>query len=246
MPEKVAVVTGSSAGIGRSIALAFAKKNYVVIGNARHDDDRAKSLLSELHQYSKRSTFVPGDLSSEITASEFCRVVASVVSKVDVLINNAGRTEPTSITSFDAKEWRSQFDANFFSAVLVTNGLLSLVLKCDGSIVNISSVRGLFDTGREGVMAYSAAKAALNSFTKTLAKALAPNVTVNAILPGFTATTYLERAPAEQVAVWKESSAIERFIEPSEIADITISVAENKALTGSLVLVDGGLALRRG
>jgi hypothetical protein len=106
--------------------------------------------------------------------------------------------------------------------------------------VNISSVRGLFDTGREGVMAYSAAKAALNSFTKTLAKALAPNVTVNAILPGFTATTYLERAPAEQVAVWKESSAIERFIEPSEIADITISVAENKAITGSLVLVDGG------
>jgi 3-oxoacyl-[acyl-carrier protein] reductase len=246
MPEKVAVVTGSSAGIGRSIAVAFAKKNYVVIGNARHEDDRAKTLLSELHQYSKRSTFVPGDLSSEIAASEFCRLVANMVPEVDVLINNAGRTEPTSITSFDAKEWRSQFDANFFSAVFVTNGLLGLVQKCNGSIVNISSVRGLFDTGREGVMAYSAAKAALNSFTKTLAKALAPNVTVNAVLPGFTATTYMERAPPEQVAAWKQSSAIQRFIEPDEIANITISVAENRAITGSLVLADGGLALRRG
>jgi 3-oxoacyl-[acyl-carrier protein] reductase len=246
MPEKFAVVTGSSAGIGRSIAIAFAKKDYVVIGNARHEDDRAKSLLSELHQFSKRSTFIAGDLSSEIAASEFCSAVGSIVPKVDVLINNAGRTEPTSITSFDAKAWRNQFDANFFSAVFVTNGLLSLVQKCDGSILNISSVRGLFDTGREGVMAYSAAKAALNSFTTTLAKALAPNVTVNAILPGFTATTYLERAPAEQVAAWKEMSLIQRFIEPEEIADMTISVAENRAITGSLVLVDGGLALRRG
>jgi NAD(P)-dependent dehydrogenase (short-subunit alcohol dehydrogenase family) len=71
MPEKVAVVTGSSAGIGRSIALAFAKKNYVVIGNARHDDDRAKSLLSELHQYSKRSTFVPGDCPARLQRLNF-------------------------------------------------------------------------------------------------------------------------------------------------------------------------------
>ena len=95
-------------------------------------------------------------------------------------------------------------------------------------------------------MAYSAAKAALNSFTTTLAKALAPNVTVNAILPGFTATTYLERSPADQVAAWKESSLIRRFIEPNEIADIILSVAENRAITGSLILVDGGLALKRG
>src|SRR5262245_13198656 len=246
MPEKVAVVTGCSAGIGRSIAVALAKKNYIVVGNSRREDDRAKRLLSELHQHSSRSTFVPGDLSISSAAAEFCRAVASAVPKVDVLINNAGRTEPTSITSFDIDEWRSQFDANFFSAVSVTNGLLGLVQSCNGSIVNISSVRGLFDSGREGVMAYSAAKAALNSFTKTLAKALAPNVTVNAILPGFTATTYLERAPSEQVAAWKEISAIQRFIEPDEIAEITISVAENRAMTGSLVLVDGGLALRRG
>lgn len=176
---KVAVVTGSTAGIGHAIAIALAKKNYIVIGNARREDDRAYSLLAELHQHSQHSRFVPGDVSSESSASEFCRVVGSLVSGVDVLINNAGRTEPTSITSFDAGEWRKQFDANFFSAVLVTNGLLSLVQKCHGSIVNVSSVRGLFDSGREGVMAYSAAKAALNSFTKTLAKALAPNVTVN-------------------------------------------------------------------
>jgi len=246
MSERIAVVTGCSAGIGRSIAVALAKKNYIVVGNSRREDDRAKNLLSELHQYSSGSIFIPGDLSGDVAAAEFCRVVADNVPKVDVLINNAGRTEPTSINSFDTKEWRSQFDANFFSAVFVTNGLLSLVQRCNGSIVNISSVRGLFDNGREGVIAYSAAKAALNSFTKTLAKALAPNVTVNAILPGFTATTYLERAPAEQVAGWKGSSAIQRFIEPDEIADITISVAENKAMTGSLVLADGGLALRGG
>lgn len=94
-------------------------------------------------------------------------------------------------------------------------------------------------------MAYSAAKAALNSFTTTLAKALAPDVTVNAILPGFTTTSYMERSPAEQVAAWKQSSLIQRFIEPSEIADITISVAENRAITGSLILADGGLALKR-
>ena len=246
MPEKVAVVTGCSAGIGRSIAVALAKKSYTVVGNSRREDDRAKSLLSELHQHSTQSMFVPGDLSNDVAASEFCRTVANTVSRIDILVNNAGRTEPTSITAFNINEWRNQFNVNFFSSVLVTNGLLSLIQKCNGSIVNISSVRGLFDSGREGVMAYSAAKAALNSFTTTLAKALAPDVTVNAILPGFTATTYLERAPAKQVAAWKEASAIQRFIEPNEIADITISVAENRAMTGSLILADGGLALRRG
>jgi 3-oxoacyl-[acyl-carrier protein] reductase len=154
---------------------------------------------------------------------------------VNILINNAGRTEPTSISSFDAAAWRAQFEVNFFSAVFVTNGLLNWIQKCQGSIVNISSVRGLFDAGREGVMA----------FTTTLAKALAPDVTVNAILPGFTTTSYMERSPAEQVAAWKQSSLIQRFIEPSEIADITISVAENRAITGSLILADGGLALKR-
>jgi NAD(P)-dependent dehydrogenase (short-subunit alcohol dehydrogenase family) len=246
MPEKVAVVTGCSAGIGRSIAIALAKKDYVVIGNSRKEDERAKSLLVELRQYSKQSKFVAGDLSNESAAAEFCRVVAELVPGVDVLINNAGRTEPTFISPFDAAAWRAQFDENFFSAVFVTSGLLRLLQESKGSIVNISSVRGLFDTGREGVMAYSAAKAALNSFTTTLAKALAPNVTVNAILPGFTATTYLERSPADQVAAWKESSLIRRFIEPNEIADITLSVAENRAITGSLILVDGGLALKRG
>src|SRR5262245_1817082 len=101
--RKVAVVTGSTAGIGRAIAIAFAKRNYTVVGNARHEDDRAKSLVAELHQYSQQSKFVPGDLSSERSASEFCRVVGSLVPGVDVLINNAGRTEPTSITSFDAQ-----------------------------------------------------------------------------------------------------------------------------------------------
>src|SRR5262245_7603860 len=139
MPEKVAVVTGCSAGIGRSIAVALAKKKYRVVGNSRRDDDRAKCLLSELRQFSSQSMFIPGDLSSDTAASEFCSSVATAVPKVDILINNAGRTEPTSIMSFDVNEWRSQFDANFFSAVFVTYGLLGLVQKCNGSIVNISS-----------------------------------------------------------------------------------------------------------
>jgi 3-oxoacyl-[acyl-carrier protein] reductase len=246
MPEKVAVVTGSSAGIGRSMAIAFARKITSLSEMQGTKTIGQKALF-------QNSTNIPNNRHSSqaifqarLQHPNFAVSWRGWFPKLDVLINNAGRTEPTSITSFNGKEWRSQFDANFFSVVFVTNGLLTLVQKCNGSIVNISSVRGLFDTGREGVMAYSAAKAALNSFTKTLAKALAPNVTVNAILPGFTATTYLERAPAEQVAMWKESSAIQRFIEPGEIADITVSVAENRAITGSLVLVDGGLALRRG
>lgn len=145
MSEKFAVVTGCSAGIGRSIAIALAKKNYIIIGNSRTEDERAKSVLAELRQYSEKSRFIPGDLSDETAAIEFCRTVKEFSPSVNILINNAGRTEPTSISSFDAAAWRAQFDVNFFSAVFVTNGLLNWIQKCQGSIVNISSVRGLFD-----------------------------------------------------------------------------------------------------
>jgi 3-oxoacyl-[acyl-carrier protein] reductase len=244
MNQKVAIVTGSTAGIGRAIAVALAKKDYIVIANSRHKDNRADELLSELQRYSPDSRFVPADVSDEKSAFRLCAAMKESVMKLDLLVNNAGVTEPTSIISPNPSKWREQFDANFFSAVWMSSGLLDLLKNSQGSVLNISSVRGLFETGREGIMAYSAAKAALNSFTKTFAKAVAPDVCVNAILPGFTATTYLERATPEQVASWRGISPIKRLIEPEEIADIAVSVGENRAMTGSLVVADGGFTLR--
>jgi 3-oxoacyl-[acyl-carrier protein] reductase len=239
----LAVVTGATAGIGRAITTAIAGTGrYRLIVNSRSRDARAEELLASLSNC--EASHIAADVSIE---EDIERLAAGVRDHglVAVLVNNAGQTLPSSLTDFSWEAWRQQFDVNFFSAVGLTARLLPQ-FSLEASVVNISSVRGLDACGREGVMAYSAAKAAMNSFTRTAAKALAPGIRVNAILPGFTATTYLERATPEQIAEWEHIAPLDRFIEPDEIAQFALALIDNRAITGGLFTVDGGFTLRPG
>jgi 3-oxoacyl-[acyl-carrier protein] reductase len=241
----LAVVTGSTSGIGKAIALSLSRAGYTVCINSRQKDGRAQALLNDLTRVAPESFHVAADLSTRAGVETLSEAVESHEMRLEVLINNAGQTLPSDLANFSWDSWQQQFDINFFSAVGLTARLYRKMIPT-GSVLNISSIRGLPETGREGVMAYSAAKAALNSFTTTAAKALAPNIRVNAILPGFTATTYLERATAAQVSEWQKIAPIGRFIAPEEVADLALSIALNPAVTGSLIVIDGGFALRPG
>lgn len=118
--------------------------------------------------------------------------------------------------------------------------------KRSGAILNTSSIRGLSHCGREGIMAYSAAKAAVISFTKTLAKQLAPYVTVNAVAPGFVYTRAYDGMTDEAKRAFIEATALKRWIQPEEIADAFVYLASASAVTGEVLVVDGGFALKFG
>lgn len=113
-----------------------------------------------------------------------------------------------------------------------------------GSIINTSSIRGLDVSGREGIMAYSAAKAALINFTTTLAKELAPDITVNAVAPGFVYKPDYESFPDELKQAFLDGTLIKRFIEPHEIADAYLYLAGTPVVTGEVLVVDGGFRLK--
>jgi 3-oxoacyl-[acyl-carrier protein] reductase len=115
-----------------------------------------------------------------------------------------------------------------------------------GAIINTSSIRGFDATGREGVMAYSAAKAAVNNFTRTLAKELAPNVRVNAVAPGFVETSYMDRTDEALKESWLEIIPLRQFIAPDDIAGAYVFLAESPYMTGTLLTADAGFTLGRG
>jgi 3-oxoacyl-[acyl-carrier protein] reductase len=122
----------------------------------------------------------------------------------------------------------------------------SMTAQGGGSIINTSSIRGFDANGREGVMAYSAAKAAVNNFTRTLAKELAPIVRVNAVAPGFVATSYMDRVADELKQAWLENIPLKEFIAPTDIAGAYLYLAEAPYVTGTLLAADAGFTLGHG
>jgi 3-oxoacyl-[acyl-carrier protein] reductase len=137
--------------------------------------------------------------------------------------------------------WIEQLEVNFLSAVRCSRSAVEL-LKGSPSpwIINIASIRGLTYATRSGVMAYSAAKAALISFTKSLAQELAPTVRVNAIAPGVTETPYLERVEPELVEKWRRDTLLGHLVLPDQVAEALIYLADAQSVTGEVLVVDGG------
>ncbi len=164
---------------------------------------------------------------------------------VDVLINNAGQSKATSFFESSKEDWVEAFSNNFFSTVLCSQQAAGIMKqRGSGKIINTASVRGLENTGRQGIMAYSAAKAAVINFTKTLAKELSPGITVNAVAPGFVYTSAYERMSRELQESFIQSTLIKRWIDADELADAFLFLAGSDAITGTVLIVDGGFTLK--
>jgi 3-oxoacyl-[acyl-carrier protein] reductase len=245
LTSKVALITGSSSNIGRAIALEFARKGATVIVNAKSNRQGGQLVVEEIKSGGGRAMFIQADVTDpKEVKTLFCQA-RDVFGPPDILVNNAGAAIGAAFLDSDKDHWIKAFETNFFSAVFCAREAAALMLpRGSGKILNTASIRGLEHTGRQGIMAYSAAKAALINFTKTLAKELAPNIQVNAVAPGFVYTPNYDKFSQELKDEFLNGTLIKRWITPQEIARAFVFLATQESITGEVLVVDGGFTLK--
>lgn len=240
LKNKVVVVTGGAANIGRATALLFAKHGAKVVVTTKSNIKGGNEVVDLIKSSNGEASFIQADLSMQQEVDTLFAEIVKIYSNVDVLVNNAGVTigKPFLETTLD--DWKSQYNDNLFSMVLCSQAAAKIMLKNgNGVILNTTSIRGLEHGGRPTAMAYSTAKAATISFTKNLAKELAPNIRVNAVAPGFTITpNYDQDSP--MVKSFIDGTLIKRWVQPEEIAEAFLYLATAEAVTGENLIVDGG------
>ena len=186
--NKVVVITGSSKGIGRSLALAFAKEQSKVVINYLNSCEEAKQLYNEIVTYNSNCISIEADVTKQEDVSRLYHETIKTFGKIDVLINNAGICDDNPIQLMPEEQWRKVLDVNLTGTYLCSRAFSKAMIQHkSGKIINISSLKG--QEGCEGQVNYSASKAGLIGFTKSLAKELGKfNISVNAICPGFIVT----------------------------------------------------------
>lgn len=235
---KIAVVTGGSSGIGQAICIALANEGCNVVFTYNKNEKGAEETLKQL---TKDSFKFKVDMESENDIKSFFKQIKDKYEHVDILINNHGINRPRGL--FEANDWRKIFEVDLFSIVSVTGKAVEL-MKDLGKIVNITSVYGEGKACFKGIAPYGAAKAALNHYTQMLAKNLAPKILVNAIAPGYVRTPLWKDTSEEEFELSGREQLIERMIDPKEIAEMVVAIVKNDAMTGEVVLVDGGISLK--
>jgi 3-oxoacyl-[acyl-carrier protein] reductase len=240
LDKKVALVTGASRGIGRATAIALAKEGCSVIINFKSDSVAGQEVWEECNRYSQENLLVQADVSNIDEVSSMFEKIKDQYSQLDILINNAGifddNDNPTNIEAFE-----NIYRHNFLNCILVTKS--ALLLMKEGKIINVSSIHGRLGYGRPEAIAYSAFKAALESYTKNLAKDVAPQILVNAVAPGRVATPMWGNLSDQEKEELGQDHLIKRMIRPEEIADSIVFLAKNNAMCGEVLTIDGGMSL---
>ncbi len=241
LKEKTVLVTGASSGIGRATAIAFARKGAHVLVHYGKNKAGAEETLQEVAKVASGSLF-QADLMKRERITSLFRDIRSAGQTIDVLVNNAGDAQPGGID--DDAAWDYALHNIFLSAVHVTRAFLAVPSAQPRKIVNVTSLYGTPTGGSAQFMQYSAFKAALASLTTTLNKATAPAVVVNAVAPGYTETPAWAGAPQELRDGLARTTAIGRFVAADEVAHAVIFIAENDALVGQVITLDGGTSLK--
>ena len=182
--SKVVFVTGSSQGIGKEIALSYAKAGYSVAINCVHSTDKLEEALCEIKQYNNKVIALQGDISDYSIAEKIYNEIKKQLGTIDILVNNAGISYIGLFNEIEPNQWQHIMNNNINSAINCSHlAIQDMIHHKKGNIINISSMWG--NLGASCEVIYSASKGALNSFTKSLAKELAPcNIRVNAISCG--------------------------------------------------------------
>lgn len=237
------LVTGSSRGIGAGIARRFAVEGHRVAIHYRAGEAQARALYDELAQAGCSVMLVSGDITNESETKEIVSRVRERFGFVNVLVNNAGIALPTQLVSDTTlADWHRVMETNVTGMFLVTNAVLpEMVSQKRGAIVNISSMWGV--TGGSCEVAYSASKAAVIGFTKSLAKEVAPSgIRVNCVSPGFVLTDMTRCFDETVIANICEETPLLRAGTPEDIASAVLFLASEEAsfITGQVLSVDGG------
>jgi NAD(P)-dependent dehydrogenase (short-subunit alcohol dehydrogenase family) len=242
--SRVALVTGSTSGIGKAIAQHLSDDGFIVVFHSKSTASEGQRLANTC----PNATYTQADLSDEDQVKFLMSDVLSRHGRLDVLVNNAGINAMIphgSLKEASAEIWRKLYDVNVISPwLLITEAEEALRASstpdCPSSIVNISSHAGVRPKGAS--IPYAVSKAALNHVTKLLAVSLSPCIRVNAIAPGLVDTPMTETW-VEAHKLWKEKSLMGRGAKPNEIAHIASMLVSSSYLTGEIILSDGGLNL---
>ena len=238
---KTVLITGGSKGIGGAVVEAMAEQGANVIINYSNDEKSAKEVASNAEKHSVKTLVVKADIANQAEVDAMFVKIKNDFSTIDVLVNSAGLfDEEDSPDNIDA--FKNVFETNFLAQIRITNAARKIMQK--GKIVFVSSIHGKLGHGRPDAIAYSSMKAALNSYMKNLAKALAPDILVNAIAPGRTLTPMWGDMDETYKAKQAAGHLINRWIEPSEIADGVVFLAKNDAVCGEVLVIDGGMSLK--
>jgi 3-oxoacyl-[acyl-carrier protein] reductase len=244
LADKIAVVTGAGRGIGRAVALAYAKMGADVVCVSRTEENSAK-VAAEVEALGRRAWAVAVDVSDTAAVDAAAKGILESTGRVDILVNNAGVTRDNLLMRMSEEEWDTVIDTNLKGAFNFTKALTRPFIKQrSGRIINIASVIGLI--GNAGQSNYAASKAALIGFTKSIAKELATRgITVNAIAPGFIETDMTAALSEKMREGILGNVPLERFGSPDDIAHAAVFLAMEPSgyITGQVLTVDGGMVM---
>jgi 3-oxoacyl-[acyl-carrier protein] reductase len=247
LKDKIALVTGSSRGIGRAVALAYAKEGAKVVVNYTSNEKAAKEVVEAIDKMDSQAIAVKADVAKKAETERLVQAGIDQFGRIDILVNNAGFGRPAMMLKMEEEQWDQVIDIHLKGAFLCSQAAgRHMKEQKSGKIINVSSVAGL--VGTVGQINYSAAKGGVLSMTKSMARELARyNVCVNVISLGIVATDMSEKIRTDEKLseIYMNRILLKRFAEPEDISPAFLFFAsdESNYITGQLLCVDGGYGM---
>ncbi len=241
---KKAIVTGGSRGIGKAIALMYAKEGADVLVNYHSNDAAAKETCAQIEALGRKAVAVPADVANYTSAQDMVEECVKQLGGVDIVVNNAGVSKPSMLLKMKEEDWDAIIDIHLKAAFNTTQAAgRHMKEKKYGKIINVISTAGIF--GTIGQINYASAKAGIIGFTKSASRELGRyGINVNVICPGITKTEMTGKLQTDEKLkkIYEGRIQLGRFAEPEEIAPAFVFLASDDAsyITGQVLGVDGG------
>lgn len=244
LQNKVALVTGGGTGIGRAASIELAKRGAIVVVNYSRSQAEAEETVQEINDVGGRALAIQANVSRDNEVRSMIHTAIEHFSTVDLLVNNASITRHISMDDLDAateEVWDELFDVNVKGMFYCARAVAPFMKKSrQGAIVNLGSIAG--QTGLGSSLPYAVSKAAVHGLTKSLARALAPDIRVNCIVPGAVATRWWAGREA-QMSSLAPNLPLQRISTPEDIAAMICTALQQEAMTGQIITVDCGQTL---
>ena len=243
--DKCALITGATRGIGKQIAITLAKQGYNIALNYRKENEELENSKKEIEEIGVQVLAVKGDVSNFEDCENFVKQVIERFGQIDVLVNNAGITKDMLLMRMKKEDFEQVIDTNLVGTFNVTKNVVPYMMKArSGRIINISSVVGI--SGNAGQTNYSASKAGIIGFTKSLAKEIASrNILVNAVAPGFIETNMTDVLKDDVKQEIAKNIPLKRMGTAQDVANVVKFLASDDSsyITGQVINVDGGMLM---